>query len=161
MRRVCILILMGVITFAAAATAAAHCQIPCGIYDDELRVEMIEEDIATIEKSMQQISALSGGERNATGDNQLVRWVMNKEDHAQKIQDVVTSYFMAQRVKPAPPSDTAGHAAYVTRLTLLHQLQVEAMKAKQTVDPVHVEAMRQLVGAFRKAYFGEEGSHSH
>ena len=30
----------------------AHCQIPCGVYDDAMRVKMIEEHTLTILKSM-------------------------------------------------------------------------------------------------------------
>ncbi len=67
-----------------AGTAAAHCQIPCGIYNDELRVQLIEEHIDTIEKSMKQIATL--GAQSPLDNNQLVRWVMNKEEHAQKFR---------------------------------------------------------------------------
>ena len=70
-----------------APHAQAHCEIPCGIYNDSLRIEMILEDCQTIEKSMGQIADLSkGGDKNY---NQLVRWVSNKEDHANKIQHIV------------------------------------------------------------------------
>ncbi len=36
------------IVFFAASYAAAHCEIPCGIYDDEMRINMIAEHITTI-----------------------------------------------------------------------------------------------------------------
>jgi nickel superoxide dismutase len=42
-------------TLLLAASAAAHCEIPCGIYDDEARIGMLLEHVATIEKSMNQI----------------------------------------------------------------------------------------------------------
>ncbi len=29
-----------------------HCQVPCGIYGDKMRVDMMMEDLATIEKAM-------------------------------------------------------------------------------------------------------------
>lgn len=142
-----------------AARAQAHCQIPCGIYHDELRVQLIEEHIETISKSMRSIVDLA---KDPTANaNQLIRWVTNKEDHAQQIQDIVTAYFMAQRVKWADPSDEAAHAAYVHQLVLLHQLQVHAMKAKQSTDLGEVETLRSLVKDFRKAYFGDDGGHSH
>ena len=35
----------------------AHCQIPCGVYDDAMRVKMIEEHTLTILKSMNYISS--------------------------------------------------------------------------------------------------------
>ena len=45
----------------AAFNAVAHCEIPCGIYTDEMRVQMIEEHCKTIEKSMSQISGPRSG----------------------------------------------------------------------------------------------------
>jgi nickel superoxide dismutase len=148
------------ITLAAAAPAGAHCQIPCGIYDDELRVQLIEEHITTVEKSMNQIVALGGAE--SVDYNQLVRWVGNKETHAQEIQDIVTDYFMAQRIKP--PKDHGDEAVvneYMHKLALLHHIQIHAMKAKQSTDLEQIETLRKLVEKFRKAYFGEEGEHEH
>jgi nickel superoxide dismutase len=140
--------------------AAAHCQIPCGIFDDELRVQLMEEDITTIEKSMNQIVAL--GAATPVDYNQLVRWVMNKEEHAQKLQDIVTAYFMAQRIKPATdPSDAAAVKDYVDKLTLLHAIQIHAMKAKQSTDLSEIATLRDLVAKFRKAYFGDEAAHTH
>jgi len=32
--------------FLAAGTLCPHCEIPCGIYDDKMRIDMITEDIA-------------------------------------------------------------------------------------------------------------------
>ncbi len=159
MKRWSLAMLVAVAALGAANPALAHCQIPCGIYDDELRVQLIEEHITTVEKSMNQIEAL--GKESPVNYNQLVRWVTNKEHHAQEIQDIVTAYFMAQRVKPVDPADAAAQAQYVHQLTLLHHIQVFAMKAKQTTDLANVEKLRALVKEFRTAYFGEEGGHSH
>ena len=39
--------------------AVAHCQIPCGIYNDALRIIQIREDFKTIRKAMGQITQLS------------------------------------------------------------------------------------------------------
>ncbi len=143
-----------------ALQAAAHCQIPCGIFDDELQVRFMEQDITTIEKSMQQIVAL--GAATPVDSNQLVRWVMNKEEHAQKLQDSVTAYFMAQRIKPpADHGDEAATKDYVNKLTLLHAIQIHAMKAKQSTNLDEIATLRQLVTEFRKAYFGEEAEHAH
>jgi nickel superoxide dismutase len=144
-------------TLGTPVPASAHCQIPCGIFDDELRVQLMEEDITTIEKSMTQIVAL--GAATPVDYNQLVRWVMNKEEHAQKLQDIVTAYFMAQRIKPA--TDEASMKDYVNKLTLLHAIQIHAMKAKQSTDLAEIATLRDLVAQFRKAYFGEEASHTH
>ena len=37
----------------------AHCQIPCGIYDDHARVALMLEDVATIHKAVSQIADLA------------------------------------------------------------------------------------------------------
>jgi nickel superoxide dismutase len=80
--------------------AHAHCQIPCGIYDDHARVQSMLEDTATVEKSVKLIAELAN-KADAQSQNQLVRWVMNKEKHAQQIISTISDYFLTQRVKPS------------------------------------------------------------
>jgi len=41
--------------FATSPMIFSHCEIPCGIYDDPMRLDMMAEHIGTIEKSMKQI----------------------------------------------------------------------------------------------------------
>lgn len=130
----------------------AHCEIPCGIYDDELRMKLIEEHIGTIEKSMKEIVALS--KTAPVNYNQLVRWIGNKEAHADEIQEIVSEYFMTQRVKPTEPGEAA-YEKYARQIALLHAMLVEAMKAKQTTDTGPVERLKALVAEFRDAYFSE------
>jgi nickel superoxide dismutase len=136
-----------------AATPQAHCEIPCGIYNDELRIELIREHIQTIEKSMNQIVELS--KSTPVNYNQLVRWIGNKEEHAKQLQEIVSQYFMTQRVKTADVKDAAAHEKYVAQVTLLHAMLVEAMKAKQTTDLGTVEKLKDLTGKFYEAYFGK------
>lgn len=128
----------------------AHCQIPCGIYGDDIRFALMREDIETIEKSMRQIKHI--GEEEKPDYNQLVRWVINKEEHAGKLTETVTAYFMAQRVKPASPTDKDAYAKYVEQLTILHRIMVSAMKAKQTTDLGECAKLRRLVDQFEKTY---------
>ncbi|MFB0526467.1 MAG: superoxide dismutase [Ni], partial [bacterium] len=89
--------------------------------------------------------------------NQLVRWIDNKEQHAQEIQFIVYQYFMTQRVKPVDRKDTDKYETYVKQLTLLHQMLIYAMKAKQTTDLDNVRELRSLLNGFATAYFGPEG----
>ena len=115
--------LMLLLAFCLLTTAApllAHCEIPCGIYGDEARFVAIEEDLTTIEKAMKQIAALAG-QSDAQSANQLARWVANKEEHANRIQHVVTQYFMTQRLKEVEEGDEA-MAAYTGKLVLLHKM---------------------------------------
>ena len=128
----------------------SHCEIPCGIYHDKARVEMIEEHITTIEKAVKMIGELS--KEKDKNYNQIVRWVTNKEEHASMVQEIVSQYFMTQRVKPAA-RNAEGFSRYVDQLTLLHQMLVYAMKAKQTTDLAHIEKLRSLVAEFKTIYF--------
>ena len=137
----------------APSLSRAHCEIPCGIYDDETRVKLLAEHVMTIEKSMRRINQLAA---DTTIDyNQLVRWIDNKEDHANKFQEIVTQYFMTQRVKPVDPTDTAKYNAYVAQTTVLHEMLVVAMKCKQTTDLAHPAKLTELIEKFRGLYFKE------
>lgn len=136
----------------AAPTALPHCQVPCGIYGDSMRISMLLEDCATIEKGMAQITAMEGGENRS--ENQMVRWVLTKDQHAASIQEQVASYWLAQRIKA--PADEAGRAKYLQQLELMHGITVSAMKCKQTTDAAHVAKLRELAMAFSETYFSAE-----
>jgi nickel superoxide dismutase len=131
--------------FIFSTVLHAHCEIPCGIYDDEMRVQMINEHIQTIEKSVTAINELEQAGLSHHS-NQLVRWIMNKEDHANQLQEIVTQYFMTQRIK----FDTKD---YDKKLNILHHMLVYAMKCKQTTDLENVEALKKLVKEFSDIYF--------
>jgi nickel superoxide dismutase len=129
------------------ASAWAHCEMPCGIYDDALRIKLIREDIATIEKSMNQILILQKDEQ--PNWNQLVRWINTKEHHADLLQEIVSQYFMTQRIKPDMDN-------YETMLAHLHEMLIYSMKCKQTTDLSNVKKLEELVGEFEKLYFVKE-----
>lgn len=145
-----------VLLFAALFVASglfAHCEIPCGIYGDDMRFEMMGEHIRTIEKSMNMIVSISAG--GETDNNQLIRWVMNKEDHAGELQHIITQYFLTQRVKPVGEEEAEAYQAYVHKLNLLHEMLVFSMKAKQSTDLGIVEHLESLLEQFRGVYFGK------
>jgi nickel superoxide dismutase len=143
--------LAGVLAWTAGTSG--HCQIPCGIYDDPLRFQLLAEHSATIEKSMQEIRELSKDPgKNA---NQLIRWVQNKDAHADEFAQTITYYFLQQRIAPAAESDKAAWDAYTRKLALCHKMLVAAMKAKQTTDDQYVRQLRESLADFHKAYFPE------
>nr|MDA3929422.1 superoxide dismutase [Ni] [Prolixibacteraceae bacterium] len=127
----------------------AHCEIPCGIYGDSTRIELIREHIKTIEKSMNQISLLS----TEKDINQLVRWVNNKESHEEKFQDIVSQYFLHQRIKLTESSNIESYTKYTIQLVLLHKLVVYSMKAKQTTDLKYVKLLNETLKEFSDVYF--------
>lgn len=140
---------------AAPEPAPFHCQVPCGIYGDLLRIDLLQEDAATIEKGMKAIEEFQAAD--APNYNQVVRWTVTKDEHAQKVQDQVAAYWLAQRIKlPAADADEAARAKYAKQLELLHRVTVYAMKCKQTTDTANVQAMRDAVLEFSGTYFDEE-----
>jgi len=130
----------------------SHCQLPCGIYGDEARIKMITEHITTIEKSMRLINMLS--QEPKSNMNQIVRWVQNKENHADELTEIITYYFMAQRIKPVEKTNQAEYQKYITQLTLLHEMMIVAMKAKQTTDVENIIHLKELLSKFEVAYLG-------
>lgn len=141
--------------FITLRTAFSHCEIPCGIYDDPMRLNIMAEHITTIEKSMKEIQALSTqGDKNY---NQLVRWIVNKDNHADYLSEIVTQYFMTQRIKPTDESDQKAYKEYINKLTLLHKMMVFSMKCKQTTDLQNVEQLRTCLDRFKTAYLGTGG----
>lgn len=127
-----------------AQSAVAHCQIPCGIYDDHARVASMLVDVATIHKSVDLIAELAG-KTDPQSQNQLVRWVMNKEQHAQNIIDSISDYFLTQRVK-------ASQEDYAERLQKHHAVIVAAMRAKQNAAPGIVDELKAAVEAVAPYY---------
>ena len=128
------LAITGICVLSSMQISFGHCQIPCGIYDDLMRIHQMEEHVLTIEKSINKLA-------DNPNDNQMVRWVVNKEVHADELSDIVTYYFMTQRIKPGMPE-------YVNKLSLLHELLVTSMKVKQEADLAHVAKLNELIHAF-------------
>ena len=140
---------------ATATPVPYHCQVPCGIYGDKMRIDMLMEESATIAKAMKLIETIEGKE--GFNRNQMVRWIMTKEEHASMIQETVSSYWLAQRVKaPADRNDTAAMAEYHLQLELMHGITVSAMKCKQTIESSHVDRIRDLAKQFSATYFSAE-----
>ena len=142
-----------ILTMILSVSAYAHCEIPCGIYGDETRVELMREHVATIEKSMDMIEKLS--KEKKIDYNQLVRWVDNKEEHAVKLQDIATQYFMFQRIKPQDSSDKDAYGKYLKELELMHRITVYAMKCKQGTDKANTEKILSLLHEFEHSYFDD------
>ncbi|CAE7782320.1 unnamed protein product [Symbiodinium sp. CCMP2456] len=135
----------------AAALAPAglrfHCQVPCGIFTDELRVQAMMEDASTIRKAVVQAQELhkAGGLQDV---HQMVRWIVTKEDHAQKIMTTTADYFLAQKVKKADLSEDD----YLKRLALHHDVMVAAMKAKQSSELGPVDTLDKAIEALAPIY---------
>ena len=130
--------------------AEAHCQVPCGIYDDAARIARLKEDTATIAKAIDNINKLAGAHQ-AQAFNQAVRWVNTKEEHASHIISVVSEYFLTQKVKPVAPG-ADGYDAYLKRLADHHAVMSAAMKTKQNTDKASADSLSHAIDALAAHY---------
>ena len=130
-----------------------HCEVPCGIYADQMRFEQMLEDTATIAKAIAGINEFAGGldDGSPTGKaiNQANRWVTTKENHATNTQHIISQYFLTQRIK-------ADHKDYTGQLATSHRVLVAAMKCKQDSDPATAEALKKAIYDLYRAYEGKE-----
>lgn len=146
--------LVALLAGLACTTAFAHCQVPCGIFDDQMQFQQMLEDETTIAKAQLQIEEIVAGGLSGQAANQLGRWVMTKEEHAEKIQERVGSYFLAQRIK-------ADNPRYVEQLKAAHAVITTAMKAKQSTDPATAKALENAIFDLYRAYEGKEPTFEH
>ena len=131
--------------------ASAHCQIPCGIYDDHARIQSMLEDAATVKKATVQLSELAGKD-DIQSTNQTVRWISSKESHSQNVISTISNYFLTQRVKPDQKD-------YAERLAKHHAVIVAAMKAKQNADGAYADALIESVQALVIYYPKQDHTH--
>ncbi|KAA1261383.1 Nickel-containing superoxide dismutase [Rubripirellula obstinata] len=135
------------------SVASAHCQVPCGIYDAQMRFERMLEDEHTISKAQIELGKLAGSTA-AQDINQAIRWVTTKEEHASNIQSIIATYFMTQQIKTDDP-------AYGKKLMAAHKVMVMAMKAKQSADPATAKALEDSIFDFYRAFEGKEPAFDH
>lgn len=130
-----------------------HCEVPCGIYDDQIRFQQMLEDTATITKSIaglnEMVAGMEAAPPTAKTINQSIRWVTTKEDHATNIQHIAAQYFLTQRIKP-------DSERYVDQLKAAHAVIVAAMKCKQDADPATAEVLQKAIYDLYRAYEGKE-----
>lgn len=144
MKKILYLFIFTLIWVGAGRSVQAHCQVPCGIYDDHARVVSMLEDTATTEKALLEMEKLAG-KTDLQSQNQMVRWIVNKEKHAENIISTISDYFLTQRVKESQKD-------YEERLVKHHRVVTGAMKVKQSTDMKDVEVLRRSIEALRVYY---------
>ena len=149
-----VLVVMLLGGLAVSTQARAHCQVPCGIYDDHARIHAMAEDVKTISKAISKLQALAG-KTDAQSVNQQIRWTNAKDTHASAIITVVAEYFLTQKIKQAKASDKRAFKVYVARLVACHAVMRAAMKTKQTVDRAAADGLAKAVDALGALYPGK------
>ena len=114
---------------------------------------MIEEHTLTILKSMNYIKT---NQNDPQQQNQVTRWIINKEQHAQEIQEIISEYFLTQRIKLKDESQESKDL-YHAQLAILHSILLDAMKCKQTVDTSITNSLLENLNKFVNLYFDDHG----
>ena len=106
----------------------------------------MEEHAGTI-KSIQSMNS-------STVPSQQIRWTINREEHADKLTEIVVDYFLTQRIKKSAPdyenrrTTTSNHAA---KLCVANKKQ-EVEQADQLLEMIH---------DFEHLYLKDKVKHAH
>lgn len=101
---------------------SAHCQLPCGIYHDDMIYDLIDQYAETMYKG---ITVMNQSKLDSVHDfNELTRWVIEKEKESNETAQLITFYFLQQKIKPGEPETTK-------RLEAAHKLLFLLVAIKQ------------------------------
>jgi ubiquitin len=127
-----------------------HCQVPCGIFDDPAIVQQLKQDAETIRKAIvQSIEMHAKVATDILSMNQMVRWITNKDKHADHIIETVANYCLCQRVKKEVFKSDED---YVQALKAHHAVMQAAMKTKQVLDVAACDALDHAIADMAKMY---------
>lgn len=133
--------------FAYSGSLSAHCQMPCGIYHDDMVFDQIDQYIETMYKCA---SILKENKfANVREKNEFIRWVFQKEKASDEAASTITNFFLQQKIKP-------GEDDTVKRVTSAHKLLFLLVSIKQNVDIKFVEEFAEEWEKF-KLMFHVEG----
>lgn len=108
------------------SSLSAHCQMPCGIYHDDMVFDQIDQYVETMYK---ECNILNNNKFANVHDRlEFTRWVINGENMTDDIAcDIFLKYFLQQKIKPGE-SDTP------QKVAIIHKLLFLMVQIKQTCD---------------------------
>ena len=104
---------------------SGHCQMPCGVYHDEIVYDQLDQYVETMHKAISELLVLKF--ETPAEKNYYIRWVMSKERQTNDAANTILHYFLQQKIKPGD-EDTAA------KLVSAHKLLFLLVSIKQTVD---------------------------
>lgn len=104
----------------------AHCQMPCGIYHDDMVYDQIDQYAETMYKCCSELNSDHATD-SIKDRQQFVRWIMEKEKASDEVSILITTYFLQQKIKPGEEDTTK-------RLILAHNLLFLIVQIKQNCD---------------------------
>ena len=127
-------------------TAAAHCDIPCKIYDPSTA------QIAALSviRFLDLINELDGAPLSLADQAKLSRLVSEKETHAAKVKDEVRviwgDYFKQPQFEKYPNANE-----------LVHSIMLTGSACKTTIERANGEKLLALVNEFAEAFWTTKG----
>lgn len=116
----------------------AHCQMPCGIYHDEIPYNRINQYVETIYKG---ISILDDNKFASIKEkNEYVRWIIQKDTSSDEVAAIITKYFLQQKIKPDEPDS-------VKKLVSAHKLLFGLVEIKQNIN---IESVKSFSAEWEK-----------
>lgn len=73
--------------------------MPCGIYRDDMVFDMIDQYVETMHKAMHELDHINT--KTVEGKNQFIRWILTKEKESDSAANLITTYFLQQKISPA------------------------------------------------------------
>lgn len=125
----------------------SHCQMPCGIYHDDMVYDQIDQYVETMYKAMWELNEIKFN--SVKERNQFIRWVMQKDKNSDEAAELLCYYFLEQKIKPGEP-DT------IKKLESVHRLLFLTVQIKQNVDIELVKQFKKEWDDF-KLMFHREG----
>lgn len=124
-----------------------HCQMPCGIYHDDMVYDQIDQYSETMYKGIAVM--LDSKFQTVKERNEFIRWTMLKEEASNDVATLLTTYFLQQKIKPGEP-DTP------KRIESVHRLLFLLVAIKQNADLEFVKEFTEEWEKF-KLMFHREG----
>lgn len=134
-------------SLSCAGLLNGHCQMPCGIYHDDMVFDQIDQYVETMYKG---ITVMNDSKFTTVREkNEFVRWVVQKENASNEAANLLLTYFLQQKIKPGEDDTTK-------RLTSAHKLLFLLVQIKQNADVQIVETFSTEWEKF-KLMFHREG----
>lgn len=132
---------------AYQSALSAHCQMPCGIYHDDMVYDMIDQYVETMHKAITELNTIKLD--TAFDKNQYIRWIIQKDKQSDDAASLITTYFLQQKIKPGD-EDTP------KKLASAHKLLFMMVAIKQNCDVKLVHQFMEEWDKF-KLMFHREG----
>jgi nickel superoxide dismutase len=132
--------------------AKAHCDIPCGIYDPIVA----QISALTVVRMIDLMAAkeADSGEKNAAFYNSMSRYVLVKEEHAEKVKAEIRviwgDFIKAPQLEQFPQL----HG-------LVHKIMLLGSKVRQTMDRESATQLVEAVNEFAEIFWKVKGIETH